>query len=62
MCVRHTASFKNNYRRRPITTLFNTPQKKDNDSETPVRVKQKVNKKTAGTGWPWQISVMRSNP
>ena len=45
MCVRHTASFKNNYRRRPITTLFNTPQKKDNDSETPVRVKQNVNKK-----------------
>ncbi len=35
MCVRHTASFKNNYRGRPITKLFNTPQKKDNDSETP---------------------------
>ena len=33
MCVRHTASFKNNYRGRPITKLFNTPQKKDNDSE-----------------------------
>ena len=37
MCVRHTASFKNNYRERPITKLFNTPQKKDNDSETPDR-------------------------
>ena len=37
MCVRHTASFKNNYRGRPITKLFNTPQKKDNDSETPDR-------------------------
>ena len=35
MCVRHTASFKNNYRGRPITKLFNTPQKKDNDSEAP---------------------------
>ena len=35
MCVRHTASFKNNYRGRPITKLFNTPQKKDNDGETP---------------------------
>ena len=35
MCVRHTASFKNDYRGRPITILFNTPQKKDNDSETP---------------------------
>ena len=33
MCVRHTASFKNNYCGRPITKLFNTPQKKDNDSE-----------------------------
>ena len=37
MCVRHTASFKNNYRGRPITKLFNTPQKKDNDGETPNR-------------------------
>ena len=37
MCVRHTASFKNNYRGRPITKLFNIPQKKDNDGETPVR-------------------------
>ena len=37
MCVRHTASFKNNYRGRPITKLFNTPQKKDNDGETPDR-------------------------
>ena len=37
MCVRHTASFKNNYRGRPITKLFNTPQKNDNDSETPGR-------------------------
>ena len=37
VCVRHTASFKNNYRGRPITKLFNTPQKKDNDSETPDR-------------------------
>ena len=35
MCVRHTASFKNNYRGRPITKLFNIPQKKDNDSEAP---------------------------
>ena len=35
MCVRHTASFKNNYRGRPITKLFNIPQKKDNDSEVP---------------------------
>ena len=40
MCVRHTASFKNNYRGRPITKLFNTPQKNDNDSETPVGVTQ----------------------
>lgn len=62
MCVRRTASFKNNYRGRPITKLFNTPQKKDNDSETPVRVKQNVNKKTAGTGWTWQFSDMISNP
>ena len=37
MCVRHTASFKNNYRGSPITKLFNTPQKKDNDGETPGR-------------------------
>ena len=37
MCVRHTASFKNNYRGRPITKLFNTPQKNDNDGETPDR-------------------------
>ena len=37
MCVRHTASFKNNYRGRPITKLFITPQKKDNDGETPDR-------------------------
>ena len=37
MCVRHTASFKNNYRGRPITKLFITPQKKDNDSEAPDR-------------------------
>ena len=37
MCVRHTASFKNNYRGRPITKLFNIPQKKDNDGETPDR-------------------------
>ena len=37
MCVRHTASFKNNYRGRPITKLFNIPQKKDNDSEVPDR-------------------------
>ena len=37
MCVRHTASFKNNYRGRPITKLFNTPQKNDNDSEAPDR-------------------------
>ena len=37
MCVRHTASLKNNYRGRPITKLFNTPQKNDNDSETPGR-------------------------
>ena len=37
MCVKHTASFKNNYRGRPITKHFNTPQKKDNDSETPDR-------------------------
>ena len=37
MCVRHTASFKNNYRGRPITKLFITPQKKDNDAETPDR-------------------------
>ena len=143
MCVRHTASLKNNYRGRPITKLFNTPQKKDNDSETPDRrpaaadvatprprevggacriqvlatartqetvggpngakrsefrrryppagaksssmhkiakapesplqrsggpyiLKSKCqrwkSKKTAGTGWPWQFSVMRSNP
>ena len=34
MCVRHTASFKNNYRGRPITKLFNTPQKNDNDGKT----------------------------
>lgn len=39
MCVRHTASLKNNYRGRPITKLFNTPQKKDNDSEAPVGAK-----------------------
>ena len=114
MCVRHTVSFKNNYRGIPITKLFNTPQKNDNDSEAPDRrraaadvatprprevggacrvqvlaaartqetvggpngakrrefrrgcppvgTKQNVNKKTAGTGWPWQFSVMRSNP
>ena len=37
MCVRHTASFKKNYRGRPITKLFNTPQKKYNDGETPDR-------------------------
>ena len=37
MCVRHTASFKNNYRGIPITKLFNTPQKNDNDGETPDR-------------------------
>ena len=37
MCVRHTVSFKNNYRGIPITKLFNTPQKKDNDGETPDR-------------------------
>ena len=37
MCVRHTASFKNNYRGRSITKLFITPQEKDNDSETPDR-------------------------
>ena len=37
MCVRHTASFKNNYRGIPITKLFNTPQKNDNDSEAPDR-------------------------
>ena len=38
MCVRHTASFKNYYRGRPITKLFNTPRNiKDNDSETPDR-------------------------
>ena len=37
MCVRYTASFKNNYRGIPITKLFNTPQKKDNDGETPDR-------------------------
>ena len=37
MCVRHTASFKNNYRGRPITKLFITPQKKDNDGEAPDR-------------------------
>ena len=37
MCVRHTASFKNNYRGRPITKLFNIPQKKDDDAETPNR-------------------------
>ena len=34
MCVRHTASFKNNYRGRPITKLFNTPQKNHNDGKT----------------------------
>ena len=114
MCVRHTASFKNNYRGRPITKLFNTPLKKDDDAETPirrpaaadvatprprevggawriqvlaaartqetvggpngakrrefrrscppVRTKQNLNKKTAGTGWPWQFSDMISNP
>ena len=37
MCVRHTASFKNNYRGGPITKLFNIPQKNDNDGETPDR-------------------------
>ena len=37
MCVRHIASFKNNYRGIPITKLFNTPQKNDNDGETPDR-------------------------
>jgi len=37
LCVRHTASLKNDYRGRPITKLFITPQKKDNDSETPDR-------------------------
>ncbi len=37
VCVRHTASFENNYRGRPITKLFNTSQKKDNDGETPDR-------------------------
>ena len=37
LCVRHTASLKNNYRGRPITKLFITPQKKDNDGETPDR-------------------------
>ena len=37
MRVRHTASFKNNYRGRPITKLFNAPQKNDNDGETPDR-------------------------
>ena len=37
MCVRHTASFKNNYRGRPITKLFITQQKKDNDGEAPDR-------------------------
>ena len=38
MCVRHTASFKNNYRGRPITKLFNTPRNiKDDDAETPDR-------------------------
>ena len=115
MCVRHTASFKNNYRERPITKLFNTPRNiKNNDGETPDRrvvaadvagprpwevggacriqvlaaartqetvggpngakrsefrrrcppvgTKQNLNKKTAGTGWTWQFSVMRSNP
>ena len=45
MCVRHTASFKNNYRGRPITKLFNTPQKKNNDSETPDR-------RRAAATWP----------
>ena len=34
-CVRHTASFKNNYRGRPIAKLFNTPQKKYDDGEAP---------------------------
>ena len=37
MCVRHTASFKNNYRGRPITKLFITPQKKNNDGGAPDR-------------------------
>ena len=37
MCVRHTDSFKNNYRGRPTTKLFNTPQKKYNDGKTPDR-------------------------
>lgn len=60
MCVRHTASFKNNYRGRPITKLFNTPRNiKEDDGETPVCTKQNL-KKTAGTGWTWQFSVVRS--
>ena len=38
MCVRHTASFKNNYRGRPITKLFNTPRNiKEDDGEAPDR-------------------------
>ena len=37
ICVRHTASFKTIYRGIPITKLFNTPQKNDNDGETPDR-------------------------
>lgn len=57
MCVRHTASFKNNYRRRPITKLFNTPQKKDNDSGTPVRVKQNLNKKLPGPDGPGSFQI-----
>ncbi len=57
MCVRHTASFKNNYRGRPITKLFNTPQKKDNDSEAPVRVKQNVNKKLPGPDGPGSFQL-----
>lgn len=45
MCVRHTASFKNNYRGRPITKLFNTPRNiKEDDGETPVCTKQNLKK------------------
>lgn len=72
MCVRHTASFfKITIVEDPSQNIINAPQKKDNDGETPDRrraaacppvgTKQNVNKKTAGTGWPWQFSVMRSN-
>lgn len=57
MCVRHTASFKNNYRGRPITKLFNTPRNiKEDDGETPVRTKQNL-KKLPGPDGPGSFQI-----